>query len=217
VLKSDLDPQAVAIRGNLFRFSAGDLAQRGLGNILFKSNDAIKGTDPKNDAIKGNQPYVEPNGSIPWRLGVPLREAVIFGPLVYKDRNGQDVNLPKINIGDAMVTIGLSNTLVRTLPVSGSNTVQEFIANDDYAVTIDLHLWEDLVNRPYDQVTLVNNYLRAPVPIPVISKWFETFNIFYIIAEGAQFAMVEGSVSQVPVSINGYSSRNVDILDLNTP
>ena len=125
MLKSDLDPQASpALRGNLFRFSPGDLAQRGLANLLFRGNYALQATPIINDTIKGNQPYLEPNGSIPWRLGVPLREAVIFGPQSYKDRNGLVVNLPVLNIGDAIVTVGLSNTLVRTLPVSGSNTVQ---------------------------------------------------------------------------------------------
>lgn len=93
---------------------------------------------------------------------------------------------------------------IRTKGIAG--TIKEYISDDDYKVNVK----GAIVSRyplkyPQEDISILLQYLKANIPLPVYSPFLESFGIFDIVITRYQIAEKLGSRNEVPFQIEAIS------------
>lgn len=144
-------------------------------------------------------------------IGTPILTDLTLKSVKYVDNDGIQFVTPDIILETVLLTINQTKNIVKTQIQGKNGTVKEYIGMGDYNVTISAII--SAPNGMYPKQSLLNikEMLTAPVSIPVVNWWLQTFDIYYLTIESFDIGQVEGGYSYQPMSISCLSDEIVQL------
>ena len=144
-------------------------------------------------------------------LGTPVYDDITFPAGAYIDNEGETVEFQELKLQTVQVTVNEEKNIVST-PVSGrKGTVDEYVNEGDYMISITAKLTELLNVMPYDQMEAWRRIKESPESIKVISKFLNSiFDIYDVLVRIFTINTIPGSINEVNLSIELKSTVNFD-------
>lgn len=173
----------------------------------------------------GKNPYEGKTGEAP-ALDEPLRRSIlgtpIFCDLTLGDPNNAHANAWTDNDGflhsfkpvifeTLLMTIEQAKEIEVTAIQGRKGKVKEYIALDDYQVTINGILPGSNGVYPRGDVSQLQQLLEAPIALVTTSWWLQLFNIHYLVIKDFSFPQLPGEQSQQVFSIHAMSDDLLEI------
>ena len=108
-----------------------------------------------------------------------------------KDLEGVGFNAFKVNT--VLIDVTQQRNVITTAIAGARGTIKEYINDGDYQIKIRGFIESDSPYKyPGVDVGTFSSYLKAPVPITVISNYLRSFSIDRIVVTGYSFPQTEG-------------------------
>lgn len=160
-------------------------------------------------------------------MGNPVFDTIQFDPVSYEQEDyfsnsnflsdtGQTtrkVSLTGLRLEHCMHIVNMTKNIITT-PIAGANgTVKEYIGLGDYQITLSGMLVNRYANTPPEnEMKLLVDYCKAPIPIPVYSNFLAYFEISTIVISGEpNFTQIEGTRNAIAFTLDCLSDRPFEV------
>ncbi len=156
-------------------------------------------------------------------LGTPVFSNLEIPAGQYKTLDGETVPFDGIRIDTVLFDVTIEKNIVRT-PINGRDgTVKQYISLGDYAISCQgLIIGEsDATNAGFDvsvtnevpeeEIRKLNEIMRVPQEIEIVSEFLDFFDISTVVIEGANFGQREGYRDSIYFSMSMLSDTPVEL------
>jgi hypothetical protein len=148
-------------------------------------------------------------------LNTPVIDNVIFEGGEYIDFDGNTIEYPPLIINTAVVDVTKPKNIVETRIQGRNGSVKEYIASDDFVISIRGFIVSENNQLPLDDLRTLNIISDAPQQIGIVSTYLnEVFEINDIVIKRISMPRVEGYNNQVPFRIEAVSDVPLDLEEL---
>lgn len=178
---------------------------------LPSSTPVIKSDNPYADRIpQGVDPdpamYLSP-------LGTPVVADIVFQGGTYTDNeSGRQITFRDVTLATVIVSMTQPKRIIRTEIQGRDNSVKEYIGMDDYQINIQGMITGTNGTFPFQEVAELHAICKAPITIPVISAYFQLFDIFSLVITDFTFDQEAGGYSKQTFTINAISDRPIELI-----
>jgi hypothetical protein len=118
-------------------------------------------------------------------------------------------------IENCIIDVSQTKNIVKTDVVDFTGTIKEYISESDYTITIRGFLSTQSPDLyPTEEVGILVNYLKAPVPLSITSTFLNTqFGINNVVVESYTMSQQQGLRNVQYFQINCSSDFNFEILE----
>ena len=118
-------------------------------------------------------------------------------------------------IENCIIDVSQTKNIVKTDVVDFTGSIKEYISESDYTITIRGFLSTQSPDLyPTEEVGILVNYLKAPVPLSITSTFLNTqFGIFDVVVESYTMSQQQGLRNVQYFQINCSSDFNFEILE----
>lgn len=145
-------------------------------------------------------------------LGTPVVADVTLKGGTYTDDNGRLVTFNDIQLVTVLVTVMQQKRIVVTEIQGKNNSVKEYIGMGDYMVGINGVLNGPNGSYPIDRVAVLKELCKAPVSIPVVSRYLQNLDIHSLVVTDFTFDQQPGGYSNQTFTINCLSDEPVELI-----
>ena len=187
--------------------TAGILAVEAMGKARQnapRQNKYIDGIDPINKK--------DPALSTLSQLGTLIWDRVMFPKTKYIDEYGQSKTTPEITFEAILISVSFPRNIVKTSIQGRPGTVKEYIGEGDAQITFRGVIAGANGHYPIEEVSVLKDILKAPVPIPVISRYLQNLDIHSVVFEDRTIDQEDGGYSYQTFSINAISDTPQELL-----
>lgn len=141
----------------------------------------------------------------------------------YKNIKGEVIPFDGIRIDTVLFDVSIEKNIVRT-PINGRDgTVKQYISLGDYAISCQgIIIGEsDAVNAGFDvtetnvvpetEIRKLNEIMRVPQEIEVVSEFLDFFDVSTVVIEGASFSQREGFRDSIYFSCGMLSDAPIEL------
>ena len=156
-------------------------------------------------------------------LGTPVFSNLEIPAGQYKNLKGEVIPFDGIRIDTVLFDVSIEKNIVRT-PINGRDgTVKQYISLGDYAISCQGILIgsSDAVNSGFDvdetnivpelEIRKLNEIMRVPQEIEVVSEFLDFFDISTVVIEGANFSQREGFRDSIYFSLGMLSDAPIEL------
>lgn len=177
---------------------------------LPSNTPVIKNDNPYKDKIpQGVDPdpamYLSP-------LGTPVVADIVLQGGIYTNENGRLVTIRDITLATVVVAMSQPKRIIRTEIQGSDGSVKEYIGMDDYQINIQGLIAGTNGTFPFQEVAALHDICRAPITIPVVSAYFQLFDIFSLVITEFTFDQEPGGYSKQTFTINAISDKPVELI-----
>lgn len=145
-------------------------------------------------------------------LGTPVFADLLLKGGQYTDNiTGAVVTYPEIRMASVLLTVSFAARIVKTEIQGRDGTVKEYIGQDDAKITINGVITGYNGHYPAYEVSLLNEWRRAPVSKVVVSAYLQNLGINNLVVEGFDIPQISGGYSYQTFSINCISDAPVEL------
>jgi hypothetical protein len=118
-------------------------------------------------------------------------------------------------IENCIIDVSQTKNIIKTDVVDFNGSIKEYISESDYTITIRGFLSTQSPDLyPTEEVGILVNYLKAPVPLSITSTFLNTqFGIFDVVVESYTMSQQQGLRNVQYFQINCSSDFNFEILE----
>jgi hypothetical protein len=118
-------------------------------------------------------------------------------------------------IENCIIDVSQTKNIVKTDVIDNNGTIKEYISESDYTITIRGFLSTQSPDLyPTEEVGILVNYLKAPVPLSITSTFLNTqFGINDVVVESYTMSQQQGLRNVQYFQINCSSDFNFEILE----
>ena len=140
-------------------------------------------------------------------LGTPVYDDITFPAGAYINNEGETIDYPELKLQTVQITVNEEKNIIET-PVSGrKGTIDEFVNEGDYRITITAKLTELFNVMPYDQLEAWRRIKESPEAIKIISKLLNNiFDVYDVLIRNFSMNNIPGSINEVDLSIEMKST-----------
>lgn len=164
--------------------------------------------NPYEDNIQGSTPDAPLYLS---KLGTPVYADVTFESVTYTNTQGIEVTTPKMTFYSILVDVAFPRNVEKTTIQGRNGTVKEYIGEGDATITFRGVIVGDNGVYPEEEVLALKQVIKAPVSIPVVSKYLQMLDIDTIVFEDRNFAQEEGSYSYQAFTLSAVQDTPVEL------
>ncbi|HWB93504.1 MAG TPA: DUF6046 domain-containing protein [Puia sp.] len=147
-------------------------------------------------------------------LGTPVLTNVVLLGDTYTDQSGKKITFEDITLDTVLLTVQQSKNIVVTEIQGSDTTVKEYIGMGDYQVTINGIIVGPNGHFPIDEVNALQQLLKAPIPITVVSRYLQNLDIYSLVIKDFAYDQEPGGYSKQNFSINCMSDAPVELQEL---
>lgn len=165
--------------------------------------------------------YKYPNPDIMKKsmFGTPVFSDLKFGDItwdgkLYQHKSVNSIGDTQEGIDTCLFIVNMVKNIIKTDIQGREGSVKEYISLGDYKINVKGLCVGKNGEYPYDQVAVLNQYLKLPIAIPVTSWYLNNlFGITEIVIDGEPtFPQIEGGQSQQAFEFSALSDRPVELL-----
>jgi hypothetical protein len=145
-------------------------------------------------------------------LGTPVVADVTLKGGTYTDNNGRTITFADIVLATVLVNVSQSKRIILTEIQGRDGTVKEYIGLDDYNVSIDGILTGPNGHYPIEEVAIIREICKAPIPIQVVSRYLQNLDIFNLVIKDFSFDQEPGGYSKQNFSLQCLSDTPVELI-----
>ena len=146
------------------------------------------------------------------QLGTPIWDRVKFGSVEYPLSDGTTKKSPEMEFEAILISVVFPRNIVKTAIQGRPGTVKEYIGEGDAQITFRGVITGPNGHYPIDEVSILKDIIKAPVPIPVISRYLQNLDIHSIVFEDRTLGQEEGGYSYQTFSFNAISDTPVELM-----
>jgi hypothetical protein len=184
-----------------------DVAKVGLyaGGIII--NNALQNTKVSVNPYSGNVPQnYNPDEPVSVSmLGTPVYSNLDVQGGSYTDNNGNTITYPSLTLDAVLFVVTQSKNIVITNIQGRNGSIKEYIADDDYNVTITGIIAGGNNVYPKNEVLALKKVLDSPTAININSWFLNQFGVHTIVIKDYNFGQEAGRNSQQAFSISAIS------------
>ena len=187
--------------------TAGILAVDAMGKARAnapKQNKYSDGIDPLNKK--------DPALSTLSQLGTLVWDRVKFDTTNYTLADGTQRTSPAMEFEAILLSVVFPRNIVKTAIQGRDGTVKEYIGEGDAQITFRGVITGPNGHYPIDEVSILKDIIKAPVPIPVISRYLQNLDIHTVVFEDRTLEQEEGGYSYQTFSINAISDTPQELM-----
>lgn len=156
-------------------------------------------------------------------VGTPVFSNLEIPAGQYKSLKGEVIPFDGIRLDTVLFDVSIEKNIVRT-PINGRDgTVKQFISLGDYAISCQgIIIGEsDAVNAGFDvtetnvvpesEIRKLNEIMRVPQEIEVVSEFLDFFDVSTVVIEGANFSQREGFRDSIYFSCGMLSDAPIEL------
>lgn len=145
-------------------------------------------------------------------LGTPVVADITLVGGTYTDENGRSVTFNSITLATVLITVSQPKRIVKTEIQGRNGTVKEYIGMDDFQITINGILTGPNGIYPVEDMTDLREIFKAPITLPVISRYLQLLEIFNIVVQDYTLDQEPGGISKQNFTINAISDLPIELL-----
>lgn len=143
-------------------------------------------------------------------LGTPVVANIVFQSVTYT-ANGITKTTQEQRYDTVLLTVNQPKRIIKTEIQGRNGTVKEYIADDDYQITINGIITGTNGKYPETEVLTLKQMLDAPVSIPVVCRYLNNLGIYNIVVEEWTFDQEPGGISKQNFTINAISDEPIEL------
>ena len=145
-------------------------------------------------------------------LGTPVVIDLTFNSVTYTDFvQNRQVTTEQVRLQTVLCTVTRPSIIIKTQIQGRNGTVKEYIAKDDYAVTINGIIVGENGQYPQAAALALQRMCEAPVAIPVVSRFLNSLGIYNIVVEDYSMPQTPGGISKQEFTINSISDEPLEL------
>lgn len=145
-------------------------------------------------------------------LGTPVVIDVTFQGVKYTDFvQNRQITTDQVRLETVLCTVSRPSIIVKTQIQGRNGTVKEYIAKDDFVVTINGIISGLNGQYPEAAVLAVQRLCEAPVAIPVVSRFLNGLGIYNLVVEDYSMPQTAGGISRQDFTINAISDEPIEL------
>lgn len=192
------------------------IGARAAGEIANSIAAEARRNAPRNNPYTGQINQYTPNADLPIKghstdFGTPIWDEVTFGTVLYTDDKGKDVMTPTITFQAILVSVTFHRNIVKTAIQGRDGTVKEYIGEGDAQITFRGIITGENGQYPSEEVSNLKQMMKAPVAIPVTSRFLQNLDIHSIVFEDRNLEQEEGGYSYQAFSLNAVSEIPIEL------
>ena len=145
-------------------------------------------------------------------FGTPVWDEVTFGTVEYLDNNGNKIATPTMTFQAILITVTFPRNIIKTVIQGRDGTVKEYIGEGDAQISFRGIITGGNGHYPIDEVNSLKLIIKAPVPIPVSSRYLQNLDIHSIVFEDRNLEQEEGGYSYQTFSFNAISDTPQELM-----
>lgn len=145
-------------------------------------------------------------------LGTPVVADVTLKGGTYTNEDGRIVTFGDIRLVTVLVNVAQPKRIVITEIQGKNNSVKEYIGLSDYALNINGIITGPNGRYPIEEVSALKELCKAPVSIPVISRYLQNLDIYNLVVTDYNFEQQPGGYSSQYFTINAISDEPVELI-----
>lgn len=145
-------------------------------------------------------------------LGTPVIIDLLFQSVTYTDFNkNRQVTTDELRLQTVLCTVSRPSIINKTQIQGKNGTVKEYISKDDYAVTINGIIVGENGQYPQTEALALQRMADAPVPIPVVSRFLNAFEIYNIVVVDYSMPQTAGGISKQEFTLICISDEPLEL------
>jgi hypothetical protein len=128
-------------------------------------------------------------------IGTPVVIDLTFQGGTYTLPSGQKYSFDDLTLQTVLCTVSQAKRIVTTEIQGRNGTVKEYIGMDDYQITINGILTGANGQFPIDDVNSLQQICKAPIPINVVSRYLQIFDIYQVVIKDFSYEQQPGAYS----------------------
>lgn len=156
-------------------------------------------------------------------LGTPVYSNFEIPAGQYKDNEGRVVDFEGIRLDTVLFDVTIEKNIVRTAINGRDGTVKQFISLGDYAINMQGILNGEsnetnvgfevaqINSVPEKEIRKLNEIIKCPQEIEVISEFLDFFDISTVVIEGGGFTQREGFRDSVYINLGMLSDAPIEL------
>lgn len=187
--------------------TAGILAVEAIGSARLNAprpNRYVDGVDPLNRK--------DPALATLSQLGTPIWDRVKFDAVSYTLADGTQRTSPAMEFEAILISVVFPRNIVKTAIQGRDGEVKEYIGEGDAQINFRGIICGSNGNYPTEKVGILKDIIKAPIAIPVISRYLQNLDIHSIVFEDRTLEQEEGGYSYQTFSLNAISDTPQELL-----
>jgi len=144
-------------------------------------------------------------------LGTPVFSNLDITGFSYTDNNRKTFVVPNIKFDTVLFTVTQNKNIIITEIQGRNSSVKEYIADNDYSVSIQGILNAPNRNFPLNDLKDLISLLKAPVPFKINSWYLDLFGISNLVVESYNIGQEEGRYSNQAFEIQAISDIPIEL------
>lgn len=146
-------------------------------------------------------------------LGTPVVADVTFVGGSYTDNDtGRVITFPSLTLETVLITVSQPKRIVKTDIQGRNGSVKEYIGMDDWQITINGILTGPNGIFPVEDFSDIRDIFKAPITIPVVSRYLQLLEIFSIVVQDYLFDQEPGGYSKQNFTLQCISDVPVELI-----
>jgi hypothetical protein len=146
-------------------------------------------------------------------LGTPVVADITFiGGSYTNEETGRVVTFSDVKLATVLVNVSQPKRIERTEIPGRDGTVKEYIGMDDYQVTVNGIITGPNGVYPTAEVAQLHEMCKAPISIPVVSRYLQNLGIFNLVIMDFAFDQEPGGYSKQNFTLNCISDKPVELI-----
>lgn len=146
-------------------------------------------------------------------LGTPVVADITFlGGSYTNEETGRIVTFDDVKLATILINVSQPKRIERTEIPGRDGTVKEYIGLDDFQITVNGIITGDNGVYPAAEVSALHAMCRAPISIPVVSRYLQNLGIFNIMIMDYNFDQEPGGYSKQNFTLNCISDKPVELI-----
>ena len=145
------------------------------------------------------------------KMGTPIFSNLDVSAFSYTDNFGNAVNVPAIKFETVLFVVSQSKNIQITNIQGRNSSVKEYIADNDYQVSIQGVLTGPNRQFPMQDSQDLISLLKAPIAFRVNSWYLDLFGINNIVVESYELGQDEGGYCYQKFSLNCLSDLPIEL------
>ncbi len=146
------------------------------------------------------------------QLGTLIWDRVKFDAVNYTLSDGTQRTSPAMEFEAILISVVFPRNIVKTSIQGRDGEVKEYIGEGDAQITFRGVICGSNGNYPTEEVGILKDIIKAPVAIPVISRYLQNLDIHSIVFEDRTLGQEEGGYSYQTFSLNAISDTPQELL-----
>jgi len=135
-------------------------------------------------------------------LGTPIYDDITFPAGNYDTNEGDTIDFNEVSLEAFQMFITQSKNIISTEVSGRSGTVDEYVNEGDYIITINGKVTEFFNVMPYDQLENWRRLKDSPEPITIINKILnEILDVNYVLIRRFDVSTIPGFINEVNLSM----------------